>query len=128
MITVYQYIHDKMIKDREKMRNYLLGPLDDDFPKEYKPIRDLYYNGSDEGKAFVERMIIKTADNILFSQLEKMDRLRFLENGKDMFSMLLNPKEYHGSGVFVPENLSFCSIMKELLEEEKNNSTSPFVY
>ncbi|MBI6550811.1 transposase [Xenorhabdus lircayensis] len=122
MITVYQYIYDKMIKKREEMRSYLLGPLSDDFPEEYKPIHELYYTGSAKGKSCVEKMIIKTADDLLFFQLEKMDKLRLLENGQDMFSMELKPKEYN-SIVCVPENLSFCSIMKELMEEENNNHT-----
>ncbi|CDH20871.1 hypothetical protein XBKQ1_2810017 [Xenorhabdus bovienii str. kraussei Quebec] len=127
MITVYQYIYDKMIKKREEMRSYLLGPLSDDFPKKYKPIRELYYTGSAKGKSCVEKMIIKTADDLLLFQLEKLDKLRLLENGQDMFSMELKPKEYN-SIVYVPENLSFYSIMKELIEEENNNHTSRFVY
>ncbi|MEX0447881.1 transposase [Xenorhabdus sp. SGI246] len=127
MITVYQYVYDKMIKKREEIRSYLLGPLNDNFPEEYKPIRELYYNGSAKGKSYVEKMIIKTADDLLLSQFEKMDRLRLLENGNDMFSMELKPNEYN-SIVYVPENLSFCSIMKELIEEENNNHTSRFVY
>ncbi|WP_115826445.1 transposase [Xenorhabdus cabanillasii] len=127
MITVYQYIYDKMIKKREEMRSYLLCPLSDDLPEEYKPIRELYYTGSAKGKSCVEKMIIKTADDLLLFQLEKLDKLRLLENGQDMFSMELKPKEYN-SIVYVPENLSFCSIMKELIEEENNNRTSRFVY
>ncbi|MDE9545198.1 transposase [Xenorhabdus bovienii] len=127
MITVYQYIYDKMIKKREEMRSYLLGPLSDDFPEKYKPIRELYYTGSAKGKSCVEKMIIKTADDLLLFQLEKMDKLRLLENGQDMFSMELKPNEYN-SIVYVPENLSFCSIMKELMAEENNNHASRFVY
>ncbi|MDX7989475.1 transposase [Xenorhabdus sp. 12] len=127
MTTVYQYLYDKMIKKREEMRSYLLGPLSDDLPEEYKPIRELYYHGSAKGKSYVEEMIIKTTNDTLLIQLEKLDRLRLLENGKDMFSLVLTPKEYN-SVVFVPKNLSFCSIMKELIEEEKNNPTSQFVY
>ncbi|MDE9459735.1 transposase [Xenorhabdus bovienii] len=127
MITVYQYIYDKMIKKREEMHSYLLCPLIDDLPEEYKPIRELYYTGSAKGKSCVEKMIIKTADDLLLFQLEKMDKLRLLENGQDMFSMELKPKEYN-SIVSVPKNLSFCSIMKELIEEENNNHTSRFVY
>ncbi|MBD2779397.1 transposase [Xenorhabdus szentirmaii] len=127
MITVYQYIYDKMIKKREEMRSYLLGPLSDDFPEEYKLIRELYYTGSAKGKSCVEKMIIKTADDLLLFQLEKMDKLRLLENGQNMFSMELKPKEYN-SIVYVPENLSFCSIMKELMVEENNNHASRFVY
>ncbi|CBJ80425.1 hypothetical protein [Xenorhabdus bovienii] len=127
MITVYQYIYDKMIKKREEMRSYLLGPLSDDLPEEYKPIRELYYTGSAKGKSYVEKMIIKTADDLLLLQLEKMDKLRFLENGQDMFSMELKLNEYN-SIVHVPQNLSFCSIMKELIEEENNNHISRFVY
>ncbi|CDL83142.1 transposase [Xenorhabdus szentirmaii] len=109
------------------MRSYLLGPLSDDFPEEYKPIRELYYTGSAKGKSCVEKMIIKTADDLLLFQLEKMDKLRLLENSQDMFSMELKPKEYN-SIVYVPENLSFCSIMKELMAEENNNHASRFVY
>jgi hypothetical protein len=45
-----------------------------------------------------------------------------------MFSVVLNPKEYQDSSVFIPENLSFCSVMGELLEEEKNDTAPPFVY
>ncbi|MBD2786659.1 transposase [Xenorhabdus sp. DI] len=127
MITVYQYIYDKMIKKREEMRSYLLGPLSDNLPEEYQPIRELYYHGSAKGKSYVEKMIIKTADDLLLFQFEKMDRLRLLENGKNMFSMVLKPNEYN-SVVYVPENLSFCSIIKELIEEENNNHTSRFVY
>ncbi|PHM25796.1 transposase [Xenorhabdus budapestensis] len=127
MITVYQYIYDQMIKKREEIRSYLLAPLNDNLPEKYKPIRELYYTGSAKGKTYVEKMIIKTADDLLLFQLEKMDRLRLLENGQDMFSMELKSDEYN-SIVSVPENLSFCSIMKELIEEENNNHTSRFVY
>ncbi|WP_275382330.1 hypothetical protein, partial [Xenorhabdus bovienii] len=95
MITAYQYIYDKMVKKREEMRSYLLGPLSDDFPEEYKPIRELYYTGSAKGKSCVEKMIIKTADDLLLFQLEKMDKLRLLENGQDIFSMELKPNEYN---------------------------------
>ncbi|WP_340608143.1 transposase [Xenorhabdus bharatensis] len=127
MITVYQYVYDKMIKKREEMRSYLLSPSSDNLPEEYKPIREMYYQGPANGKSYVEKMIIKTADNLLFSQFEKMDKLRLLENGQDMFSMELKPDEYN-SIVYVPDNLSFCSIMKELIKEENNNHTSQFVY
>ncbi|WP_274714756.1 transposase [Xenorhabdus bovienii] len=101
--------------------------MSDDLPEEYKPIRELYYTGSAKGKSYVEKMIIKTADDLLLLQLEKMDKLRFLENGQDMFSMELKLNEYN-SIVHVPQNLSFCSIMKELIEEENNNHISRFVY
>jgi hypothetical protein len=41
---------------------------------------------------------------------------------------MLNSKEYQDNNVFIPENLSFCSVMGELFEEEKNNTAPPFVY
>ncbi|WP_228011626.1 transposase [Xenorhabdus griffiniae] len=127
IVTVYQYVYDQMIKKRQELRRYLLEPLNNKLPEEYKPIRETYYNGSGKAKNYVEKMIIKTANERLLSQLEEMDKLRLLKNGQDMASMEWMPYEYN-SIVYVPENLSLCSILKELIEEENNNGLSRFVY
>ncbi|MGJ0639005.1 transposase [Xenorhabdus bovienii] len=122
MISIYQYLNDYMADRREETVNYfftlLEAPLDNDFPEEFMFFRKLYHEKSGEGKKYLNKTVIEITNKIILNHFEKLDKIRFLENGKDMFPLFFTPKKYN-EGVFIPENMRFCEIIRELIQEEK---------